>query len=246
MRKVLAVSVLALLAAVCAVVLLAPGRSHGPLGMRTDEIFVAPTFVELIALPEPVQDGELSLEEALWARRSVRTYAPSSVSLAQLGQLLWAAQGVTHPRGLRTAPSAGALYPLELYAVVERVEGLAPGLYRYAPGKHGLQLVRQGSFGSALADASLGQSWVREAAVNLVFAAAFERTTGHYGHRGRQYVYIEVGHAAQNVYLQAPALGLGTVAVGAFDDGEVRQLLGLEAGQEPVYIMSVGRLRDGR
>ncbi|MBN1402573.1 MAG: SagB/ThcOx family dehydrogenase [Anaerolineae bacterium] len=200
----------------------------------------------MIALPTPLARGALSVEEALRLRRSMRDYADEPLSLSEVAQCLWAAQGITDPRGYRTAPSAGATYPLELYLLAGEVDGLEPGLYRYLPAQHGLVPGRSGDLRDDLASAALGQAWVRRAPACLVFAAAFERTTARYGHRGRQYVHMEAGHAAQNVYLQAAALGLGTVAVGAFEDSQVQALLDLPADQELLYLMPVGILPSGR
>ena len=203
-----------------------------------------PDAVEAVALPPPRLDGDTSVETALQHRRSVRDYDPAPLTLEQVGQLLWAAQGVTDPRGLRTAPSAGALYPLELYVLVGAVNGLNAGLYRYLPQEHGLLPVFAGDLCEDLAEAALGQSCVRRGSIVLLFAAVPERTTAKYGHRGHRYVHMEVGHAAQNVYLQAVSLGLGTVVVGAFDDEQVSELLRLPDDQEPLYIMPIGRLPE--
>ncbi len=194
-----------------------------------------------IALPQPDRQGGLPLHAALEARRSIRDYGDEPLTLEEVGQLLWAAQGLNDPRGYRTAPSAGALYPLELYLVAGNVAGLAPGVYHYDPRAHALTPLAEGDLRSALARASLGQSCVERGAATLVFAAEFERTTGRYGQRGQQYVYIEVGHAAQNVYLQAAGLGLGTVAVGAFEPESIGQTLGLPEAFAPLYLMPVGR-----
>ncbi|MGC9397843.1 MAG: SagB/ThcOx family dehydrogenase [Anaerolineae bacterium] len=195
-------------------------------------------------LPDPRLEGDLSVEAALAARRSVRSYARQPLSLADLGQLLWAAQGISGAnRRYRTAPSAGALYPLELYAVVGDVEELDAGVYHYDPAAHALTQVKRSDVRAALSRAALGQAWVEEGAVVLVFAAVYERTTGKYGTRGRQYVHMEAGHASQNVYLQATALELGTVAVGAFDDNEVQRVVGLSDDERPLYLMPVGRRR---
>ena len=206
----------------------------GPRDMRNDE-------PPLIALPEPSQDGDLSVEAALARRRSVRDYADEPLGLAEIGQLLWAAQGITDRCGFRTAPSAGALYPVELYVVVGESGALPAGVYRYSAAGHGLTLVAAGDVREGLARAALGQSWVLRAPLNLVFATVSERTTARYGHRGHQYVYIEIGHAAQNVYLQAVAMGSGTVAVGAFDENAVAAACALNDRERPVYIMPVGR-----
>ena len=185
--------------------------------------------------------GALALEEALAARRSVRDYAPGPLTLAEVGQLLWAAQGVTSPEGFRTAPSAGALYPLELYLVVGEVEGLAPGVYHYEPESHALTRIIAGDLRRVLEMAALGQDYVRTAAVDLVLTGVYQRTARRYGERAQRYVHMEAGHAGQNVYLQAEALGLGTVAIGAFNDEEVQRLLSLPAEEAPLYIMPVGR-----
>lgn len=196
-----------------------------------------------VSLPEPRPRGPLSVEEALARRRSVRDYADGSLTIAQLSQFLWSAQGITDRRyGLRTAPSAGALYPLEVYVAVERVDGLRAGVYRYVPRQHGLELVLAGSVRGQLCRDALSQSAVADAPATLAFAGVFGRTTSKYGERGRRYVYMEVGHAAQNVYLQATALGLGTVVVGAFDDGAVKRTLRMRGDEEPLYLMPVGKV----
>jgi SagB-type dehydrogenase family enzyme len=174
-------------------------------------------------------------------RRSVRQYSDEPLRLPELAQLLWAAQGITSPRGFRTSPSAGALYPLEVYAVVGSVEDIAPGIYWYHTREHELVSVADGDQRDALADAALGQSFVGEAAVDLVVTAIYERTTVKYGERGVRYVHIEAGHAAQNVLLQATALGLGAVPVGAFLDQSVARILDLPDDENPLYIIPVGR-----
>lgn len=195
-----------------------------------------------VKLPEPRPSGEMSVEEALAARRSVRSYQDEALSLTELAQLLWAAQGITAHWGGRTAPSAGATYPLEVYAVVGEVIGLEAGVFHYRPDGHLFVRRTVGDLRGELASAALGQEWVREAPVSLVIAARYERTTRRYGERGVRYVHIEVGHAGQDIYLQAEALGLGTVIVGAFDDQDVKTLLGIE--EEPLAIMPVGRPAD--
>ncbi len=197
--------------------------------------------ITLIALPQPRLEGLLSVEEAIYHRRSVRGYRDEPLSLAEVSQLLWAAQGTTDPSGLRSAPSAGALYPLEVYCLSGRAEGLPAGVYRHLPGEHGLVSVKAGDVRGALCDAALGQEWVREAPVVLVIAAVYKRTTGKYGARGDRYVHMEAGHAAQNVYLQATVLDLGTVIVGAFDDAQVQGILGMPGDEAPLAILPVGR-----
>jgi SagB-type dehydrogenase family enzyme len=196
---------------------------------------------ERIKLPEPDHANETSVEAALLRRRSIRTYSGDDVTLEEVSQLLWAAQGITAPWGGRTAPSAGALYPLELYLVVGDVKGMDKGVYTYRPKEHELKKVADGDVRAELAEAALGQECVKEAAIDLIFTAVYERTTAKYGERGMRYVHIEVGHAAQNVYLQADSLDLGTVVVGAFMDREVKRIVHAGAQEEPLYIMPVGR-----
>lgn len=193
------------------------------------------------SLPHPATTGQRPLEHLLQQRRSAREYRDTALSLPDTGQLLWAAQGLTDPRGLRTAPSAGALYPLELYLVAGNVEGLAPAAYHYRADAHQLAQHKPGEHRTALADAALRQSWLAKAAAVVVFTAACHRTSGKYGRRGLRYVHMEAGHAAQNLLLQAQALGLGAVVVGAFDDNEVAALLELPADLQPLILMPVGR-----
>ena len=196
-----------------------------------------------IFLPEPKYDGTVSVEEALLERRSVRGYAEEPLSLETVSQLLWAAQGITEPADFfRAAPSAGATYPLEVYLVVGDVSGVAAGIYRYLPEQHELVLVVAGDLRGDLARAALNQQWIADGAIDIVFTAVYERTTDRYGERGIRYVHMEVGHAAQNVYLQAVSLKLGTVVIGAFDDDRVAEILKLSADEVPLYIMPVGRL----
>jgi SagB-type dehydrogenase family enzyme len=195
---------------------------------------------DLIALPEPRLTGDVSVEEALQSRRSIRDFRSKSLRLDEVSQLLWAAQGVTCRR-LRTAPSAGALYPLDVYVVAGRVEGLDAGAYRYDPQRHTLEIVTAGDLRKRLSRAAFGQEWVHEGAIALVFTAQYEQTVAKYGDRGIRYVHVEAGHAMQNVYLQAESLGLGTVTIGAFSDGSVKEMLQLDDEYQPLGIMPVGR-----
>jgi SagB-type dehydrogenase family enzyme len=196
---------------------------------------------EIITLPPPRLAGDQSLESLLQQRRSVRAYSDEAMSLEELGQLLWAAQGITHSEGLRTAPSAGALYPLELFLVVGHVKNADQGIYHYDPKGHRLRQVAHRDIRQPLAQAALSQSWVREAAAVLVFTAVVERTTVKYGQRGIRYVHMEVGHAAQNVFLQAEALGVATVVVGAFDEQAVIEVLDLPSNMQPFMLMPLGK-----
>ena len=204
----------------------------------------SPANESTIALPEPVYDGDTSVEEALLARRSVRDYSGKSVTLQQLSQLLWAAQGITDPDGKRTAPSAGGLYPLEVYTVIGNVEGAEPGVYKYRPANHELAKVVNGDMREALSGAALDQIWVSQAALDIVITAVYARTTGKYGDRGKTYVHMEAGHAAENTCLQAVALKLGTVTIGAFEDDKVKNVLHCPEDEVPLYILPVGNLVD--
>lgn len=194
----------------------------------------------IVTLPFPTLEGKVSVERALGERRTVREFAAKELTLSQVAQLLWACQGVTDRQGFRTAPSAGALYPLEVYLLASDCVGLEPGLYRYLPNfdRPALEQVRPGRWRDALAAAALGQECIRTAPANMVITVIVERTAAKYGNRAERYAILEAGHAAQNVCLQATALGLGVTPVGAFDDGKVSRLLGTSAC--PLYILAVG------
>lgn len=197
---------------------------------------------DMIELPEIITDGSISLEKALSLRRSVRTYSDAPLSLSDLGQLLWSAQGITNERGFRTAPSAGATFPLEMYVVVNNVEGLGKGIYHYHPHDHTIEFIRADDVAEPLFRACLSQSMILDGGAVLVFAAIYERTTARYGNRGERYVLNEIGHASQNVHLQAAALDLGTVVIGAYRDDEVEEILQLGEQTRVLYLMPVGRL----
>lgn len=201
----------------------------------------SPTPPVVVKLPKPRLSSEVSIEQTLLERRSVREFADTPLTLDEVSQLLWAAQGITAEWGGRTAPSAGALYPLELYVVVGNVAGLPQGVYKFRPEGHELAKVADGDQRSRLAEAALGQVWVKEGAIDIVVAAIYERTTGKYGDRGIRYVHMEAGHAAQNLYLQTTAMELGMVTVGAFDDERVGKILGLPEDEAPLYVIPVGR-----
>jgi SagB-type dehydrogenase family enzyme len=195
---------------------------------------------DALLLPPPRPASPVSVEEALASRRSVRHFADAPLTLADAAQLVWAAQGITHAEGLRTAPSAGALYPLEIYLVAGTVAAAPAGVYRYLPAHHRLERTVAGDLRRALAAAAFHQNWIAEAPAMIVIAAVVRRTRLKYGERGERYVPIEAGHAAQNVCLQAVALGLGATLVGAFADAEVKRLLGLTE-EEPLLLVPVGK-----
>jgi SagB-type dehydrogenase family enzyme len=192
-----------------------------------------------IQLPSPETKGKISVEESLAKRRSVRNYQNIPLSIKELSQILWAAQGITAKWGGKTAPSAGATYPLEIYVVVGEVEKIEPGLYHYIPSSHKLDSVFKGDIRDKLCSACLSQQSVKKAPVVIIIAANFSRTEKRYGKRTTQYVYIETGHAGQNIYLQAETLGLGTVAIGAFDEKQLKELL--KINEQVVYVMPVGK-----
>ena len=194
-----------------------------------------------VELPKPIRSGKVSLEQLLIERRSIRKYNKKELTISEVGQMLWSAQGITNHKGYRTAPSAGALYPLELYVVVGRVQGMEKGVYHYDSKQHKLIRTADSDMRKSLAQAALSQSSVKEAAAIIVFTADYGRTTKKYGKRGIRYVHIEVGHAAQNLFLQAGALELATVVVGAFDDDKVAGLLQLPAQLRPLMLMPVGK-----
>ncbi|HJW12404.1 MAG TPA: SagB/ThcOx family dehydrogenase [Albitalea sp.] len=203
----------------------------------------APPTSDVLKLPLPQLSGPMPVEQALQQRRSQREFTALPLRLEDVSQLLWAAQGVTHPRGYRTAPSAGALAPLEVYLVATQVTGLAGGVYHYQPQTHALLLVRSGDRRAQIAAAAHGQPAVRDAPALLVIAAVYQRTIARYGSRGERYVHIEAGHAAQNVYLQCTARDLATVLVGAFGDTALREALGLPADHVPLALMPIGHPR---
>ncbi|MBU0509196.1 protein-L-isoaspartate(D-aspartate) O-methyltransferase [bacterium] len=195
-----------------------------------------------IALPAPSLDGTVSLERLLAERRSIREFSQESLTKTELAQLLWAAQGITSSEGFRTAPSAGATFPTEIYAVIKRVSGLEPGVYHYFPsftlGAHTLEPVFLGDPMPKLALAA-PQSAVEQSAVAIVVTAVVERTARRYGTRAQRYVTLEAGHVAQNVLLQAEALGLGAVPIGAFHDETLQELVQTKA--DALYLLCIGR-----
>ena len=195
-----------------------------------------------IPLPEARRAGPMTLEATLWARHSSRDLRPDAVPLAAAAQLLWAAQGKNRPDGHRTAPSAMAVYPLEVYLVAGSVEGLAPGVYRYRSATHDLVLAQAGDRRAELTAApGRPPGWAASAPMLVVFAGAWDRASRRFGARTERYVAMEVGLAAQNVYLQAAALGLGTTFMASFNDSALTRVLG--ADERPMGVMPVGKPR---
>ncbi len=197
----------------------------------------------VMKLPQPKKEGTVSVEQAIQQRRTVRAFDPKSLELDQLSQLLWSAQGVTGRRGFkRAAPSAGALYPMDLYAAIgnQGVHQMEAGVYHYDAAGHVLVRIADRDMRNDIARASLSQMWMADAPLNLVITAAYHRVTGKYGKRGVQYALIEAGHVGQNLFLQAEALGLKAGIVGAFHDRRLAEVLMLPARNDPLLIMPVG------
>jgi SagB-type dehydrogenase family enzyme len=201
------------------------------------------TAQDLIQLPLPNYDGNTSVEKALLDRRSVRNYSEGQLNLSELSQILWSAQGITDKtNGLRTSPSAGALYPLEIYVAAANVKSLEPGLYKYNPHDHTLDLISEGDIRNDMSNASLKQGAITNSSAIIIITAIYERTSVKYGKRAERYVFMEAGHAGQNIYLQCVSLGLGTVMIGAFNDDALKKVLNLPDIEHPLALYPVGNL----
>ena len=206
-----------------------------------------PTYL----LPSPITDGKVSVESTFANRRSQRYYMDQAISAEQLGQILWAAYGVTSPQpdrpttrgGFRTPPSAGGRYPLELHAVIGKVDGIEPGVYRYISEEHKIVRTIDRDIREELCTVALGQTFVKEAPVTIFYSGIFERTTERYNERGLRYVWIDLGHSAENLLLQTEALGLGACVIGSFYDDQATALMMLPEGETPMYIVTVGHKR---
>lgn len=197
----------------------------------------------VMKLPRPKTEGVMSVEQALGQRRTVRSFSAQALHGDQLSQLLWAAQGITGVTGFkRTAPSAGALYPMDIYAVLgpDSVIRMEAGVYHFEPGDRSLSPISQRDTRGAVARACLSQMWMAKAPLHLVITAEYRRITGKYGNRGVRYAMIESGHIAQNIFLQAEALGLKAGIVGAYHDEELAEILNLPRTHEPLLVMPVG------
>jgi len=193
-----------------------------------------------IELPLPRYSSKTSVEYAIKQRRSIREYKPEAITLADLSQLLWAAQGITSQKGFRSSPSAGALYPLQIYIVVGNLVDLPKGVYRYLSENHTLESLTDKDIRKELAKASYDQSYIQNSSVDIIIAANYKKTTKKYGKRGKRFVYMEAGHVAENIYLQCVSLGLGTVSVGGFQDKKIKSIL--KINDDPLYIMPVGKI----
>lgn len=197
---------------------------------------------EKINLPEPRLKSDVSLEESLAARRSVRSYTAEPLTLNEVSQLLWAAQGITDDAGHRTAPSAVAIYPLTIFTVIGNVPEITPGIYIYEAKGHSLKMLDSGDFRKELAAAAMGQASVSQGSVSFVITADFAKVTSRFGEKGERFATLEAGHAAQNLCLQAAALDLGVVTAGAIDDEKTAEVLNLPDYLTPLYVIPAGRM----
>jgi len=209
----------------------------------TEEKPLQKQLAEIIQLPPPEFESEISFEEALKQRRSVRSYEKVPLILSEISQILWAAQGITdNSYGLRTAPSAGALYPLEIYLAASNVAELKSGFYHYNPKKHTLNKISEGDKRIDISNSALKQDAIENSSAIVIITAIYERTEVKYGKRSERYVHIEVGHVGQNIYLQAVTLGIGTVMIGAFKDEALKKVLGFAEDEYPLAIMPLGKI----
>jgi len=198
---------------------------------------------DIVQLPAPKLQSETSVEEALNNRRSIRNYTKEPLLLAEVSQILWAAQGITEKSyGLKTAPSAGALYPLEVYLVAANVKDISEGIYKYNPRNHSIEKIESGDKRMEISNASLKQEAIEECSALVIITAIYERTSVKYGDRSERYVHMEVGHAGQNIYLQAVSLGIGTVMMGAFQDEALKKVLKLPTNEFPLAIYPLGKI----
>lgn len=216
----------------------------GTLTIVSTVIFFAMAKAETINLPQPDTTGSKPLEQVIAARRSVRVFKGTPLTLEQISQILWAGQGMTQHKGrhafaFRTSPSAGALYPMELYAVTPQ------GVWRYLPEVHRLEVIIKEDRRQEITRAALGQASIAQAPLSIVICAIYSRVTGKYGSRGRRYTDIEAGHIAQNIHLQAVTMGLGSVPIGAFDDNAVKAAIGAADDEVPLYVIPVGYPAEG-
>jgi len=209
-------------------------------GKESSEITAEMNKEELI-LPLPQIESDVSLEEALRKRRSIRSFSAKELSLDQISQILWAAQGITQEStGYRTSPSAGALYPLEVFLLK------SDGLFHYIPDGHKIIKLSSDDLRPKLLVGVLFQKFITEAPLSIIITAVYERTTAKYGDRGVRYVHMEAGHCCQNILLQTTALGLGAVPVGAFDDTYIQNLLNIPADYMPLYVIPIGYPKESR
>jgi len=191
----------------------------------------------MIELPQPKTKGTVSIEETITKRRSVRNFQKKNLTIEQISQILWSAQGLTSKRGFRSAPSAGAIYPMEIYFASN------DGLFRYIPQGHKIEKLKDGDLRSQLCNAAFGQDFISYAGISIIICCDYEKIISKYSKRGIRYADMEAGHITQNIQLQAVSLGLGSCPVGAFNDGSVSKLLQLPKNLTPIYIIPVGYIK---
>jgi SagB-type dehydrogenase family enzyme len=202
------------------------------------------SIMKRIHLTQELAHDGLSVEKAIANRRSQRDFTGETMSLPELSHLLRYSSGLTDKRqGSRAAPSAGATYPIEVYAIANNIEGLARGIYHYLIPSHELELLREGDFRNEMSRAALQEIMFKQANVIIALSAVFQRTQQRYRERAQRYICFEAGHIAQNTYLIATSMGLGACAIGAFYDNEFNRLLGLDGKNESVlYLLAVGKI----
>jgi len=195
-----------------------------------------------IRLPQPKLQSSFSLEKALHQRKSYRAYKKTHLSVGEISQLLFAGQGIIKKRRKRTVPSAGALYPVEIYLVSGKIKGIPPGVYKYQPKLHRLIKILNEDKRKELLKATLFQFWIEEAPAVIVLCGVFWKTLSKYGREGNSFVFMEIGHTAQNISLQATSLNLGTVCIGGFKKRRVEKALSLAKDEKPLYLIPVGNI----
>ncbi len=196
----------------------------------------------LIQLPAPRFKSNTSIEEAICQRRTHRAYKKTPLTIKEISQLLFASQGITNKKEGRTIPSAGALYPLEVYLTVGNIKGILPGVYKYEPEAHQLIKILEGDKRKELLKATLFQFWIKEAPAVIILCGVFWRRTMKYRKRGETFVFMEAGHSAQNISLQAVSLGMGLACVGGFDKKRVKKILNLGKNETPLYLLPIGKI----
>ncbi len=198
---------------------------------------------KIIQLPSPKYSSNTSIEESMLKRRSVRNFSKEALTIPEVAQLLWAAQGITNKSmGLRTVPSAGATFPLEVYLFAFNVKDLSEGMYKYNSYNHTLKLIDEGDKRFEISNAALRQESIEKSSAIILLTAVYERTSIRYGHRAERYVNMEIGHAGQNIYLQAVSLEIGTVMIGAFNDDVMKKVLSLPENEHPLAIYPLGKI----
>ena len=193
-------------------------------------------------LPEPNLQSNFSLEQALKQRRSRRDFSDNPISLNQLSQVLWAAYGITKEPIYKTAPSAGAIYPMTIYVSTCKVKNMENGFYRYIPETHSLKLIDDNNYKKIIYKLGYRQNCLKNPAFTILMAANFNKIENRYGNKAKRYTFMEAGHISQNIYLQVESLGLGTVAVGAFNEASMNKNLPVKAEENIIYIMPIGNL----